>query len=165
LGYAALMNAGAPVLIAYDGSEAARRAVRETAQLFGPRRTLVVTVWEPSIAYYAADLSPAGPEMSPLPVDIEGVHRIERELQVHAQRTAADGLALAKSVGLQAEAVTVADEVDVADAIVDLARRQHVAAIVVGSRGLGGLRARLEGSTSKRVLKAAPCPVVVVHAG
>jgi nucleotide-binding universal stress UspA family protein len=34
---------------------------------------------------------------------------------------------------------------------------------VVGSRGLTGLRARLEGSTSNAVLKHAPCPVVVVH--
>ena len=45
---------------------------------------------------------------------VEGVHRIEGELQVHAERTAADGLALAESAGLDAEAVTVAEEVDVA---------------------------------------------------
>ena len=37
------------------------------------------------------------------------------------------------------------------------------AAIVVGSRGLGGIRARLEGSTSKGLLKHASCPVLVVH--
>jgi len=157
------VNAAAPVLIAYDGSDAARRAVREAAELFGFRRALVLTVWEPGIAYYSADLSPAGPDLSPAPVDIEGVHRIEGELRVHAERTAADGLALAKSAGLDAEAVTVADEVDVADAIVQLARERRVAAIVIGSRGLSGLRARLEGSTSRAVMKAAPCPVVVVH--
>jgi nucleotide-binding universal stress UspA family protein len=157
------VNAAAPVLIAYDGSDAARRAVRDAAELLGPRRVLVLTVWEPSIAYYSADLSPAGPDLSPVPVDIEGVHRIEGELRVHAERTAADGIALAKSVGLDAEAVTVADEVDVADTIVQLARERGVAAIVMGSRGLSGLRARLEGSTSRAVVKAAPCPVLVVH--
>lgn len=158
------MTAAAPVLIAYDGSEAARRAVREAGELFSPRRALVLTVWEPSLAYYSADLSPAGPDMSPVPVDIEGVHRIEGELRVHAERTAADGVALAKSAGLDAEALTVADEVDAADAIVHVAGERGVAAIVLGSRGLSGLRARLEGSTSRAVLKAAPCPVVVVHA-
>jgi nucleotide-binding universal stress UspA family protein len=57
----------------------------------------------------------------------------------------------------------VADEVHVADAIVGVASKRSVAAIVVGSRGLRGLRARLEGSTSNAVLKHAPCPVVVVH--
>ena len=49
------------------------------------------------------------------------------------------------------------------DAIVDLARKRDVAAIVVGSRGLTGLRARLEGSTSNAVAKHASCPVVLVH--
>jgi Universal stress protein family len=36
-------------------------------------------------------------------------------------------------------------------------------AIVVGSRGLSGLRERLEGSTSNAVAKRASCPVVLVH--
>jgi nucleotide-binding universal stress UspA family protein len=48
---------------------------------------------------------------------------------------------------------------------VDVAQKQSVAAIVVGSRGLSGLRARLEGSTSSAVLRHAACPVVVVHDG
>jgi nucleotide-binding universal stress UspA family protein len=51
----------------------------------------------------------------------------------------------------------------VADAIVELARKRDVAALVVGSRGLTGLRARLEGSTSNAVAKHASCPVVLVH--
>jgi nucleotide-binding universal stress UspA family protein len=57
----------------------------------------------------------------------------------------------------------VAGEFQVAEAIVELARERRVAAIVIGSRGLTGLRARLEGSTSIGVLKRASCPVVVVH--
>jgi nucleotide-binding universal stress UspA family protein len=59
--------------------------------------------------------------------------------------------------------VAVPDEVHVGDALVDLARQRQAGAIVMGSRGLSGLRARLEGSTSKDVLKHAPCPVLVVH--
>jgi nucleotide-binding universal stress UspA family protein len=152
-----------PVLIAYDGSDAARRAVREAGVLFGPRRALVVTVWEPGLAYDATALPTAGLEMPPVPVDIEEVQEVEHELQLHARRTAQDGAELARSVGLHAEALAVADEVHVADAIVRLARKRRVAAIVVGSRGLTGLRARLEGSTSNAVLKHASCPVVVVH--
>ena len=45
--------ADAPVLIAYDGSDTARRAVREAGKLFGSRQALVVTVWEPALAYEA----------------------------------------------------------------------------------------------------------------
>jgi nucleotide-binding universal stress UspA family protein len=151
-----------PVLIAYDGSDTARRAVREAAKLLGPRHVLVVTVWEPALAY-ETELPAAGLEMPAVPVDIEGAHELEEELHQRARRTAQEGAELAQSVGLQAKGLAVADEVDVADTIVGLARKRGVSAIVVGSRGLKGLRARLEGSTSNAVLKKAPCPVVVVH--
>lgn len=154
--------ADAPVLIAYDGSDTARRAVREAAKLFGSRRVLVVTVWEPGLAY-ESEIPMTGVEMPVVPVDIEGARKLEEELHQRAVRTAQAGAELAQSVGLQATGLAVADEVHVADAIVGAARKRGVAAIVVGSRGLKGLRARLEGSTSKAVLKGAPCPVVVVH--
>ena len=155
--------ADAPVLIAYDGSDAARRAIRETAELFGSRRALVVTVWEPGLAYDAAALPTAGLEMAPVPVDVEGAQEVAEGLHERARRTAQEGAELAQSVGLQAKGLAVADEVHIADAIVGVARKRGVPAIVVGSRGLTGLRARLEGSTSNAVLRHAPCPVVVVH--
>jgi nucleotide-binding universal stress UspA family protein len=84
-------------------------------------------------------------------------------MELHAQRVSKEGAERARSAGLDAEAVAVPDEVHVTDAIIGVARTRGVAAIMVGSRGLSGLRARLEGSTSKDVLKHAPCPVVVVH--
>jgi nucleotide-binding universal stress UspA family protein len=147
-----------PVLIAYDGSDAARLAVREAAKLFGSRQVL----WEPALAY-ETEMPMAGLDMPAVPVDIEGAREVEEELHQRASRTAQAGAELAQSVGLQAKGLAVADEVHVADTIVGLARKRGVAAIVVGSRGLKGLRARLEGSTSNAVLKDAPCPVVVVH--
>ena len=104
-----------------------------------------------------ADLAPA------VPIDIEGARELEEELHQRAVRTAQAGAELAQSVGLEAKGLAVADEVHVADTIVGLAHKRGVAAIVVGSRGLKGLRARLEGSTSNAVLRHAPCPVVVVH--
>jgi nucleotide-binding universal stress UspA family protein len=151
-----------PVLIAYDGSDTARRAVREAGRLFDSRQALVVTVWEPGLAY-ESEAPIEGLEMPAVPIDIEGARELEEELHQRAVRTAQAGAELAQSVGLQARGLAVADEVHVADTIVGLARERGVAAIVVGSRGLKGLRARLEGSTSNAVLKHAPCPVVVVH--
>jgi nucleotide-binding universal stress UspA family protein len=163
------MNAAAPVLIAYDGSDAARRAIHETAELFGSRGALVLTVWEPSLPYeLAAGMQPPGGsvDIAPPPVvDVETAREIDDTLQSRADRVAQDGAALAKSLGLQAEALAAADEGSpgVADTIIELARKRGAAAIVVGSRGLTGLRARLEGSTSNAVAKHAPCPVVIVH--
>jgi nucleotide-binding universal stress UspA family protein len=155
--------ADSPLLIAYDGSDAARRAIREAAALFGSRDALVVTVWEPGLAYEATALPNAGMEMAPMPLDVEEAHELEQTLEVEARRIAEEGAELARSVGLQAQALVVADESNVANAIVEQARTRGMAAIIVGSRGLTGLRARLEGSTSNAVLKHAPCPVVVVH--
>ena len=154
--------ADAPVLIAYDGSDTAGRAVREAAKLFGTRQVLVVTVWEPALAY-EAEIPMGDLDMPAVPVDIEGARELDEELHQRAVRTAQAGAELAQSVGLEAKGLAVADEVHVADTIVGLAQKRGVAAIVVGSRGLKGLRARLEGSTSNAVLRHAPCPVVVVH--
>ncbi len=92
-----------------------------------------------------------------------GAREIEEELHQRARGTAQEGAELARSIGLEAKGLAIADEVHVADAIIDAARKRDAAAIVVGSRGLKGLRARLEGSTSNAVVKNAPCPVLVVH--
>jgi nucleotide-binding universal stress UspA family protein len=44
-----------------------------------------------------------------------------------------------------------------------LAEAEHARELVVGSRGLGGFTAMLQGSTSATVTQHASCPVVVVH--
>jgi nucleotide-binding universal stress UspA family protein len=157
------MTSAAPILIGYDGSDTARRAVREAAELFGSRRALVVTVWELGLAYEASTMTADPTGLGPEPVDPAAAREVDDASRVHADTVANEGVELAKSLGLQSEALAVADEGNVADAIVELARQREVAAIVVGSRGLTGLRARLEGSTSNAVVKHASCPVVLVH--
>jgi nucleotide-binding universal stress UspA family protein len=153
----------APVLIAYDGSDTARRAVSEAAALLDPAAVLVATVWEEALAYGSTAAPIAGMDLQPTPLDIGQAKQLAQEFEAHARRVAEEGAELARSAGLEAEPLTVAGERDAAEAIVELSREHRVAAIVVGSRGLTGLRARLEGSTSSRVLQHAPCPVLVVH--
>jgi nucleotide-binding universal stress UspA family protein len=150
-------------MIAYDGSDAAKRAIEAAGRLFPSSRAFVVTVWEPGLAYAMADLGPGSTELSPTVMDVEGAQEMADALEAQAQRTAAEGAELGNSAGLDCEPLAVADERHVAGALVRVARNREVDAIVVGSRGLSGLRARLEGSTSSAVLKDAPCPVVVVH--
>jgi nucleotide-binding universal stress UspA family protein len=150
-----------PLVIAFDGSATARQAVADAAALLGRRRALVVTVWEAGLAYAAA-VSPPDLTMVPM-VDPAVGTEVDRELHERAERVAHEGAELARSLGLEAEPLAIADEGDAAQTIVKVAREQNASAIVVGSRGLSGLRARLEGSTSKGVLKGAHCPVMVVH--
>jgi nucleotide-binding universal stress UspA family protein len=150
-----------PVLIAFDGSGPARQAMTEAAKLLAPHRTIVVTVWEPNLAYMTA-AAPPDIAMTPV-VEPEAVLSVEQGLRENAERVAREGVELARSFGLDAEPLAVADDGDIAHTLVNLAHEHKASAIVVGSRGLSGIRARLEGSTSKGVLKRAPCPVLVVH--
>jgi nucleotide-binding universal stress UspA family protein len=153
--------AGGPILIAFDGSDASRRAIADAASLLGPRRALVATVWEAGLAYAAPEMR--GDGLTAFPIDPELARQVDEDVHMHAERIAREGAELATSLGLQAEPLAIIEERDIPDTIVQLARENAVAAIVVGSRGLSGLRARLEGSTTKGLLKLASCPVIVVH--
>ncbi len=100
--------------------------------------------------------------MGPEPVDPAAALEVDDASKAYADRVATRGLSW-RSPSDFSPSARRGDEGNVADAIVELARQRDVAAIVVGSRGLSGLRARLEGSTSNAVAKHASCPVVLVH--
>jgi nucleotide-binding universal stress UspA family protein len=156
------MNADdGPTLIAFDGSSAARQAVAAAAALLKPRAALVLTVWEGALAH-AAVAPPPDVAMSPA-VDPSAMLTLDEALHGHAERVSNDGAQLARSLGVDAEPLAMVDVGDIPRTIVEVAREHKASTIVVGSRGLSGLRARLDGSTSKGVVKHAPCPVFVVH--
>jgi nucleotide-binding universal stress UspA family protein len=98
-----------------------------------------------------------------MPYDPSVVREVDRVHEDHAHDIATDGEALARAAGLNAEAIAVRDVTTAAAAIVDKAQELQAAAIVVGSRGLKGLRSKLLGSTSSEVLNRSIRPVVVVR--
>ena len=155
----------APVLIAYDGSEVSRTAVRHAAELFAGRPAVLATVWEPGLAAVPVVLPDtmgvgAVGTLPPDPATIEAVDRLQRE---HASTVAADGAEFARSVGLVAEPQAVPDEVDVADTLIDIARERGAAVVVVGSHGISGLRKRLLGSVSRKLVEHCDRPVLVIR--
>jgi nucleotide-binding universal stress UspA family protein len=153
----------APVLIAYDGSEVSRAAVRHAAELFAGRPAVLATVWEPGLAAVPVGLpdTMGVGTLPPDPATIEAVDRLQRE---HASTVAADGAEFARSVGLVAEPQAVPDEVDVADTLIDIARERGAAVVVVGSHGISGLRTRLLGSVSRKLIEHCDRPVLVIRA-
>jgi nucleotide-binding universal stress UspA family protein len=68
---------------------------------------------------------------------------------------------------LRAQGIEVTNEVAVGPAsvaIVDAAERQHADLIVMGTRGLTGLKHVVLGSVAERTLRHSPCPVLTVKA-
>jgi nucleotide-binding universal stress UspA family protein len=152
----------APILIAYDSSELAGVAVRWTAELFAGGPAVLATVWERGLAAVSMR-QPNALGMSTLPPDpatVEAVDRLQRE---HALAVADDGAELARSLGLAAEPQAVPDAGEVADTLIDSARERDAAVVVVGSHGISGLRSRLLGRVSRKLIEHRERPVLVIR--
>jgi nucleotide-binding universal stress UspA family protein len=149
-----------PIVIGFDGSAIAERAVRESGALLAPRPALVVHVWEPGVAFQAPAAAAGLPAA---PIDVRTALEIEQAMAEGAQRQAARGAQLAQEAGFDAEGLAVADEITVAETLVRVARERDAAAIVVGTHGRRGVSRLLLGSTAEGVVRHAACPVVVVR--
>ena len=142
-----------PLLLCYDGSDDAKHAIAEAAALFDSRPALVAAVWQdvtavPSFAWLA-------------PVD--GIEDLLSAARENAERVAAEGVQEAVAAGFDASPLVVEASGPVWVAIVDAAQEHDVAAIVLGSRGLSGVKSVLMGSVSTGVVHHAPRPALVVR--
>jgi nucleotide-binding universal stress UspA family protein len=138
-----------PILICYDGSASAERAIATAGRLFGRRNAVVLDV---------APLQEVAEAYAALGSDAAALDRLT--LDAAAARAEA-GAELARAAGFRArgraelEAPTWLGVSEVADEI-------GAAAIVIGSRGLSGIREFLEGSLSHQVATHAGRPVLIV---
>lgn len=128
-----------------------------------PGPALVVVVWEAGRAFEAAEWA-AETLDPPVPtVDLRTAFALDQAAYAEAERAAQQGAARARSMGLSAESLVVADDVSVADTLIRVAREQDAAALVIGARHHGAFSEALLGSTERHVVRHAPCPVVVVR--
>lgn len=157
------MSPAGPILVAYDGSRPSDAAVRAAARLFADRRLVVATAWEPGLAYVALapapDLAGAGTAW-PSPQQVRAIDHVQHE---RARATALAGARLARRMGAVVDVIAEPDALDVAEAIAELADRLGADAIVIGTRGIGGARSHLLGSTTRRLLHDTRRAVVVVR--
>jgi nucleotide-binding universal stress UspA family protein len=140
-----------PILICYDGSPDAARAIEAAAALLGPRRAVVVDVlpWLTAAESMAATSSP-----------VPGT-AFEELNSAEARRIAGRGAEIARSAGFDAE-----PRGELANAtwegIVGVADELDAAVIVIGSRGLTGLKKIFDASVSQQVAEHAGRPVLIV---
>lgn len=147
------MLTNGPILIAYDGSDAARHAIDHMASLFSGARAVIVYV-RPPLESVAAHL-----EGHPA---LEEVRSVEAQAHDAAERLALEGAAYARRIGLDAEARVSSSADSVADALIAIADEVDAALIVLGSRGRRELKSLLLGSVSHHVVHHARRPALVV---
>lgn len=143
------------ILIAYDGSGDAQAAIERAGELLSGQPATVLTVWE----RFVDVLARSGTGMPLSQLDYEA---LDRSSQEQAQQRADEGTQLAQQAGFNAQARLRARDASVADCILDEAENVGADAIVIGTRGLTGVKSFLLGSVSHAVLQHSDRPVIVV---
>jgi nucleotide-binding universal stress UspA family protein len=136
------------VLAATDFSETAAAALDWAVEVARPHGARVVLVHALALPAPPSDL------VSPRP-------DLEQELEAAARARLDQAAGDLRAKGVEVEAQLVSGQP--ARAIVDAAWALQADIVVVGTRGLGGLRHLVLGSTSQRVVQHARCPVLTVH--
>ncbi|MFC3963544.1 universal stress protein [Nocardia jiangsuensis] len=149
------------MLIAYDGSENAKRAISYAGRFLSAEKAVVLTAWEPMVRQ-AARLSGLSGVMQPEWVPEDEIEDIAYQ---DARAVNAEGLHLAQLAGLNAEARTAESSTTIWNAIVECADELDVDIIVAGTRGSTGLRALLRSSVADAVLRHCHRPVLLVPPG
>jgi nucleotide-binding universal stress UspA family protein len=145
-----------PLLICYDGSEDAKHAIESAGALLAARPALVVTVWQPTASLDSV-------VWSGMIVGVDKLAELDRAAAEAGGRVADEGVRIAQQAGLEAEPLAIKAAGSVWKTIVETAGRHDAAAIVIGSRGLTGVRSMLLGSVSSAVVHHADRPTLVVH--
>jgi len=134
------------LVVGTDGSATAAEAVRTATELAKAlAATLhIVTVYKPNPV-----------KASGVPEDFQGLGAGDK-----AEALLDDQCARARAAGVRVEGH--AETGDPADAIVRVAEQEHADLIVVGNRGMSGVR-RVLGSVPNTVAHQAPCSVLIVQ--
>ena len=143
------------ILIAYDGSADSQAAIERAGQLMKGESAAVLSVWERFIDV----MTRVGTGFPVGEVDYEA---LDRGYANQAREQAEEGAEHARRAGLRAEARVRAREGRIAETILAEADELGADAIVLGTRGLTGLKSLFLGSVSHGVLQNADRPVMVV---
>jgi nucleotide-binding universal stress UspA family protein len=145
---------GGPLLLCYDGSEPAKRAIAEAKRIFREHRALVLHLWE-SWAARAPALAGASGAVYAMTAELDEM------AEEQSEQRSADGVALAEQLGFRATARSERTSGPLWRTVLETADEHSSPAIVLGSRGLTGLAASL-GSVSHLVVHQSHRPVLVV---
>jgi nucleotide-binding universal stress UspA family protein len=142
------------IVVGTDGSDTAKEAVRQAAELAKAVGASVLLV----SAYEPVPESRLQQERSDVPMDVSWMvnprEDVQSVLDAEADRIRQAGVS---------DVETYAREGDPADAILDVAEEKGADLIVVGNKGMTGARRFLLGSVPNKVSHHAPCNVMIVR--
>jgi nucleotide-binding universal stress UspA family protein len=141
------------IVVGTDGSETAKKAVREAVELARrvEGRVLVVSAYEPVSGQRLRQ------EAQQAPGDLQWMVNPREDVDA----TLAEAVELCEEAGVQT--LTFARQGDPADAILDVAEEEGADLIVVGNKGMTGAKRFLLGSVPNKVSHHAPCSVLIIR--
>jgi nucleotide-binding universal stress UspA family protein len=148
---------GGSLLVGFDGSHGAATAIAVAGQLLPGRHVRVAHLWTSPAAGSHLHRRLAARAWTNDDLD----RLVRREAAAAAKDVAAGGVALAEAAGWSAEPLVQGIHGEAGVVLTELAAELRPTAIVLGSRGIGGLRGML-GSVSAQAVRHSPVPVLVV---
>jgi len=143
------LKKGVKILVAYDGSEFAKKAVSEAADIakqFSGSLTVLHVFWDPAQVSQEAEV-----------VAVEGID-VRDQPSIRLMEDIEPGL---KEVGVEYELRSERSN-QPPNVILRVAEDEGYDVIAMGCRGLGRARALLLGSVSQKVVSEANIPVLVI---
>lgn len=147
----------ATLVLGYDGSDCAKKALKHAAELAGhmaDASVLVVYAFEFSVGYV-----PTGMTDSPLMMSAEFDEHVQLVRGFGEQQVKAAKAELLKA---GVAATTLVAEGRPVEALLDAAKSHKAEMIIVGSHGQGAMSAAFMGSTALKLLHHSDVPVLVV---
>ncbi len=146
------------IIVSYDGSQDAQSAIDQAARLMPGAEATVLTVWEP----FQIALSRTGGMGMGVGGYFPDNGEVDAATEEAAQARATEGADRATAAGLVAEPRIAVRQDGIADTILAVAYELDADTIVLGTRGLTGIRSMLLGSVSHAVLQHADRSIIVV---
>ncbi|WP_241038263.1 universal stress protein [Blastococcus litoris] len=143
------------IVVGTDGSESSLRAVARAGAVAGAAgATLVIACAYLPTETDDREVSRAQDALGEDAYQVVGSHPAEDTVRTAAERAGAAGAQNVKTVAVQGSPV---------EALLDVVRREDADLLVVGNRGLAGIKGRLLGSVPADATRRSQVDVLVVH--